>query len=242
MPFEVLASPLQTTPEKLELLVKAGLWRIRMGVETGSERTKKEIYNRPMTNAVVKKAAAAITNTQMAVPVYFLIISNPYEEKEDVVDTIRFLLDLPNPFFLQSFDLVFYPGSALYELAVRDGIIHGKSDSGYQLDYRDGLHYRQQEWKRKNLYLNGLINLMEGKATSFKLGLLPRHIIPYLLNESVIEFNLKYPAFIKIMLAFKKFVFSFRAYIAKTLKTMMGNPMIIYDMKAGLRRERATKV
>ncbi len=235
MPFDVLASPLQTTPRKMDILVKAGLWRVRMGVESGSERTKKEIYNRPMSNKVVKKAALAINKHPQVVSFFFVIISNPYEEKEDLVDTIRFLADLPSPYFMQAFDLVFFPGSVLYDRAVRDGIISGKQDSGYRIDYRGGLHHKEHNWKKKNLYLNGLIYLMEGKSSPSRLGFLPRRIVPYLIREKVIQFHDRYPFLIKVMISRKMCMLRLRKVTARMLTILTGDPQLPYKLKAMLK-------
>lgn len=236
MPFDVLASPLQTTVEKLDLLVKAGLWRVRMGIESGSERTKKEIYNRSMSNEAVKRAASAINRHRNLVPFYFIIISNPYEEKQDLIDTIRFLSDLPHPFFVQAFNLVFFPGSALYERAVHDGIISGQEDSGYRLDYRGGLNYREHCWKVKNLYLNGLLYLMEGKASRSRLGLLPRRMLPILISERTIRFSERHPLLIKAMISLKMFMLSVRKLGARMLTRVIGDPKYIYNFKAAVAR------
>ena len=50
------------------------------------------------------------------------------------------------------------------------GLIHGKADSGFDLQYRGGLKYDDHPWKTKNLYLNGLMFMMEGKVTRRRLG------------------------------------------------------------------------
>lgn len=47
LPFECMASPLQVTEEKMEFLAKAGMWRVDVGVETGSDDIKKHVFNRP---------------------------------------------------------------------------------------------------------------------------------------------------------------------------------------------------
>ena len=49
-----------------------------------------------------------------------------------------------------------------------------------------GLKYREHAWKQRNLYLNGLLFLTEGKATKRRLGLLPRSMIPFLARPGVV--------------------------------------------------------
>ena len=205
LPFECMASPIQISEEKMSFLVKAGLWRVDMGVESGSERTKKEIYNRPMSNIAVMQAAQILNQYPHVVPYYFLIIGNPYEEKEDLLETIRFIKQLPPPFYLRTYNLVFLPGTLLYEFAVQDGIIQGKKDSGYEIDFLAGLNLERHAWKRKNLYLNGLLYLMTGKNTVFRLGILPRSLIKFLLGHSIVSFNGKHSVLMKSLIMFKMF-------------------------------------
>jgi len=231
LPFECCGNPLQITQEKMELLVKAGLWRIRMGIESGSERTKKEIYKRPVTNEAIKQAAHIINNFSQVVPYYFLIIANPYENDEDLIETAKFMLDLPSGFYIQVFNLVFFPGSILYERAVQDGLIEGKKESGYELDFRGGFIYKKQSWKQKNLYLNGLIFVMEGRSTKYRLGLLPKALIPFLIKPSLLRFNNRHPFFIKSIILIKMIILSFRSFVAKNLKRVIINPRIIYNFR-----------
>jgi anaerobic magnesium-protoporphyrin IX monomethyl ester cyclase len=91
-----------------------------VGVESGSDRTKKEGFKRPMTNAQVLRAAKIINRHPHVIPYYFLIIGNPCEREQDLIETIRFLGELPAPYFLRTYNLVFLPNTLLYEMAVAD--------------------------------------------------------------------------------------------------------------------------
>jgi len=231
VPFECMGSPLQITEEKMELLVGAGLWRIRMGVETGSERIKKEIYQRPISNQKVQEAVRIINRYPHVIPYYFLIIANPYEEEQDLVSTAIFAAELPSPFFIQTFNLVFFPESLRYERAVRDGIIGGKGDSGWGIDTRGGLEYKKYRWKEKNLYMNGLLFLMEGKSTTRRLGSVPRFLLEHLLRENVRKFNSDYLFFIKLFIEFKKIVLSLRKRVALFITSTFGSPKYLFGPK-----------
>ena len=60
-------------------------------------------------------------------PIYDLIFNNPYETKEDLGKTIDLLLQLPKPFQLQGYNLIFYPGAEITLKALTDGFIVTKS-------------------------------------------------------------------------------------------------------------------
>src|ERR1019366_8478813 len=186
LPLDCMVSPPRVADEKLRLMSAAGLWRISLGVESGSERTKKEVFDRPIPNEKVLQASRTIQNYPSVAPCYFFIIGNPYEEKEDLLDTLRLMARLAYPYYTNIYNLVFFPGSELFDRAVRDGIIAGAQDSGFELHFRAGLKYRKHAWKHKNLYLNGLLFLTEGKVTRRRLGLLPRMMIPFLTRPGVI--------------------------------------------------------
>jgi radical SAM superfamily enzyme YgiQ (UPF0313 family) len=231
LPFECMVSPMLLNEEKMQLLVEAGLWRINMGMESGSDRTKTEVYNRHMPNDVVMRAAWAINKYPHVVPYYFFIIGNPYETDKDLIATARFIRDLPYPYYLRTYSLVFLPGTLLYERAVRDGIISGTQDSACEVDFLAGLDYRKHSWKRKHLYLNGLLYLMAGKSTRRRLGLVPRGALEWLLRPGVIAFNEKHTIFIKGLIRFKTLTLKLRALGARVSKKLLKDPTVIYNRK-----------
>jgi len=186
--FEVMASPRQITEEKVDLAVKAGMWRIDVGLESGSERTRREIFNRHVDDKTQLQAALAIKKHEGVVAYYFLILGNPYEERQDLLDGITLLQKMPSPFFLRAYNLVFIPGTKLFNRACKDGIIHGMNDSAYEMDFLAGFHHMGYEWKRKNLYLDSLISLMIGKSTKLHIGLVPRGLIPFFTCSWVVTF------------------------------------------------------
>jgi anaerobic magnesium-protoporphyrin IX monomethyl ester cyclase len=228
LPFECNVSPLRVNPERIEHLVKAGVWRIRMGVESGSERTKREIYDRAMPNTAVMRASEVLSKHPHVVRAYYFIIGNPFEEREDLLETIQLVLKLPVPFFVQVFNLIFFPGSSLYDRGIEAGLIRGKSDSGYDLQYRGGLHYDRHAWKMKNLYLNGLMFMMEGKITRTRLGALPRFIVPLLLSPSFVAFNERHLWLAKAMIWIKMQFLKVRTKVGTTVKRVFPHPEAIY--------------
>lgn len=236
LPFECFTHALWVTQPKMDLLVKAGLWRIRMGIETGSERTRREIYDRHVTNQAMTRAAEIIRTYPQVVPYYFVIITNPYEERADVTATVRFMESLPLGYYLLTFNLVFFPGSALHERAVRDGLIGGKLDSGYELDFLGGLHYEGHRWKRKNLYLNGLLFLMEGKSTPRRMGSLPRFTLSALLSPRMMDFNERHSVVIQTLIALKLFLLACRRRGARLLKMILSDPTAVYNLRYHFRR------
>lgn len=236
LPFECLASPAQIREEKMALLAQAGLWRVRMGLETGSERTKREVYRRPISNEMVRRAAQVLGRHPEVVAYYFLIVGNPYEQSEDLVETARFLSSLPRGYFLQAFNLVFFPGSVLYDMAVRDGLIKGWQDSGCELDFRGGLRTGEHAWKHRNLYLNTVLFLMEGRSTRRRLGLVPRALLPWLVKPGVVGFNERHQFATRCAIALKIGSLWLRRRGAHLLNRLLGDPTAAYNLKYFLKQ------
>ena len=235
LPFECNVSPVRVTRERIELLKRAGVWRIRMGVESGSEHTKKMVYHRAMPNSAVERASAVLAQYPEIVRAYYFIIGNPFEEQQDLLETIRLLLRLPAPYFVQVFNLIFFPGSDLFQRAVEAGLIGGMADCGYDLHYRGGFKYKFHPWKRKNLYLNTIIFMMDGKVTRHRLGLLPRFLVPWLVKPRVLKLCEKSMLLPNLMIAAKLHLLEARTLLGGAIKRVIRDPKIVYSPRAFVR-------
>ena len=124
--------------KKLSLLKKTGLTTVLMGLQTGSEKINRKIYNRPITNKTFLKAAKLAGKYNLNC-IYDVILDNPYETEEDIIKTINILLELPKPFQLNIHSLWIYQGTALYNKALEDkipiGIPHKKNMYKYKQNY-----------------------------------------------------------------------------------------------------------
>lgn len=236
LPFECMASPQQISEQKMDLLVKAGLWRIDVGVESGSDRVKKEIFNRRGTNEIVLRAARVLSGYPGVIAYCFFIIGNPYEAREDLLSTIGLIQSLPAPAFIRTYNLVFMPGTHLYERAIEDGIIKGLDDSGYDTDFLTGFDYRKHDWKRGNLYLNGLISLMTGKVARRRIGFIPRALLPLLIRSRWIDFNDEHTILSKAMINLARIGLVLRRKAMLRVSKVFRDPSSAYNVKGLAKR------
>jgi len=127
LPFGIAVSANTYRKEKVEPLLDAGLKVIQMGVQSGSEKVLIEVYNRKISLSRIRSAIKDIEASYMKKYGLMLlldfIIDNPYETKEDIIQTYKFILNLPPKVTFNVFFLAFFPGTPLYERAVKDGII-----------------------------------------------------------------------------------------------------------------------
>ncbi|HEX3582705.1 MAG TPA: radical SAM protein, partial [Thermoanaerobaculia bacterium] len=81
--------------DKLEVLTWAGLNRVRMGIQSGSDRILK-FYRRPTPIPKIEHAAQVISEfaRYQINPSYDIIVDNPIETRQDVVDTLELVYRL----------------------------------------------------------------------------------------------------------------------------------------------------
>ncbi len=132
--FTINATPPFVTEEKISLLVNYGLRGISFGVQSGSERILKKIYKRFVTNEQVIKAANIVSSfkDRGLKADYGFILDNPYEDNNDWRDSLKLWLSLPQPKTLSLYTLEFFPGTAIAERALKDGILPSLQ-KGYQI-------------------------------------------------------------------------------------------------------------
>ena len=124
-PFKCNFHPNNVSEEKIDLLIDAGLVSVEMGIESGSQKTNRDLYRRPHSNDHILGVARLLADKHpgKVVSCYGVIMDNPWESTEDVSQTIQLIQEIPRPFKISYFSLTFFPGTALYEKAVEEGVI-----------------------------------------------------------------------------------------------------------------------
>lgn len=124
LPFAVYGLiPNYARDDKVEVLTRAGMNRIRMGIQSGSQRIL-EFYRRPSSIEKIEKAAAILARYKKyhIPPTYDIIVDNPIETRQDIVDTLELLYRLPRPYFLLMFSLKIIPNTELERLFQEQGV------------------------------------------------------------------------------------------------------------------------
>jgi radical SAM superfamily enzyme YgiQ (UPF0313 family) len=150
IPFSACVSPENVSYDGLKHLIDAGLFNLQMGIQTGSRRTLKEVYDRRDNIDKLLEATKVINQFPEIMPLYDVILDNPYETAEDFKETIRLLTKIPKPFELQLFTLTWYPGAKLTERAMRDGLVKS---------VREEVHRKHYQAYKKSNYYNLLISM-----------------------------------------------------------------------------------
>lgn len=129
--FYLQANARQITRKKLEILASSGLQLryLKMGLQSGSSRVSRDVFNRPLDKATYLKKLEMVISAGFRVMID-VISANPYETADDKYDVLCFYLDMLGivmgrstvdiPIKMYDHKLMYYPGTALYERAMAD--------------------------------------------------------------------------------------------------------------------------
>ncbi len=107
--------PMTTDYEMLEWMFDAGLTVTGMGIQSGSERVCKEVFNRPWIPDKIIAMSEMLSKFPFKQVQYEVIVNNVFETDEDRRETLEFLLKLTPPFDIELFALMIYPICALID-------------------------------------------------------------------------------------------------------------------------------
>ena len=158
IPFSINGIPVYVTDEKMRMLVENGLKVIAFGVQSGSSRILKNYYRRPVTRENVLKAANIVAkyNDSGLISDYGFILDNPYEEKDEWLETLDLIRALPKPRSISLYSLEFFPGTVLTNRAIKDMIVDSHKFSEYKKDYRSDIQYN---FKNSMIFLYSYFNV-----------------------------------------------------------------------------------
>ena len=143
LPFMIRAVPAAIKDEEIRLLKEAGLAVLQTGIQSGSERIHKTIFDRSFNRNAILRAAEVLKRYGIK-PVYDFIIENDFETDADRDLTIELMLELPKPYEVNLFDLTVFPKTDL-ETMYRERNMKSRIDpyvSDY-LDYNENDFYYQ---------------------------------------------------------------------------------------------------
>lgn len=172
-PFLILISPWTFNDDKVKRLIDAGMYGLIMGIQSGSENVTRNIYDRNLSNEKIMGIAQSLHKYSNMIIYYDFIGMNPFETEADLIGTIKFIRKLPEPFFVFNNNLAFYPGTELYERALKNGldvssrIKHGDANIGYKILKNENIQHK---------LFHFILLLMAGNVNKFKIGMVPRFL------------------------------------------------------------------
>jgi radical SAM superfamily enzyme YgiQ (UPF0313 family) len=115
LPYFAWVYPNTIDEEIAGLLAASGCTAVEMGIQSGSQRLRKEVLNRHTSNEQILKAMKCLRDAGIRVTVD-VIIGLPTETKDDLDMTIDLLAEA-NPWHLYAFWLRYYPSTEILQIA-----------------------------------------------------------------------------------------------------------------------------
>lgn len=122
LPFEIWGHPLKIDDYTLSKLVDAGLYKVVMGIQSGSPTIRKEIFHRIETQEDILEASAILSRQKVPQVIFDFMLRHPFEKEEDIKQTYDLCTKLTKPFELQLHGLSFLPGTDIINIAIARGI------------------------------------------------------------------------------------------------------------------------
>ncbi|MFC1692644.1 B12-binding domain-containing radical SAM protein [Candidatus Latescibacterota bacterium] len=221
LPFKINISPWTYQKEKLFPLIKAGMKKLIIGIQSGSERVNYDIYDRKISNKKLLEIAFSLHEYSNLQKYYDFIGMSPFESVNDLVSTIDFIKSLPYPYRIYNNNLAFYPGTELYEKAIMSGfdvklrVKHSDPRIGFNIIINE---------KLKHKFFHLILLLMAGDVTRFRFGYVPKVFISNILIRAYAFIDNKYPRLIDTIatiIAFFLYHCQWRKFVKNTLSPKM---------------------
>lgn len=125
--------PISVKRDKMTILVSAGMNRVRMGIQSGSNRIL-EFYKRPNSPGLIASGMNIISNFSkfMISPFYDIIVDNPIETREDILETLNLMYNAPRPYCIFVYSLRIIPNTEMANDFERLGIHAKNMAQGYK--------------------------------------------------------------------------------------------------------------
>ena len=121
LPFTIWSHPRMADAEILRKLKSVGLREVIMGIQSGSERVRREVFHRYETQEDILRAVSAI-NSLGLLSCFDLMLQHPFETVDDLKETYYLVKRLPGRYELQLHGLNFLPGTDIVEMAVEQSV------------------------------------------------------------------------------------------------------------------------
>lgn len=166
--------------EMIKYLADAGLKHIFLGMQSGSEKIRREIYKRSETNEDLLRAAKIIRKYAPNAELRFDTIMSEFENEQTLKEGISFFLELPKPFGTNKNRMAYYLDFDVTEMALEQGLI--TNDDIASVNRNTKTQVATQNEVEKNPYIN--YYYLVGRKV------VPNWFIKFCLNNNI---ETKYP-------------------------------------------------
>ena len=217
IPFCCSFHPDNIDEEVVSMLKSAGLVYIQMGIQSGSQKIREEVYRRFTPNDLILKAAGIMKKYKI-IPKYDIILDNVYETEKDKEESFEFLLKLPRPYDLSLYSLTNFPKTELTERLIRDKYIKREDSKKALKQWRMTFSVKRE---KSNIHYNCMVSLL---SKSF----VPKSLIRTLFKSDYLKRN---PYILVFFVKVCNHIKLARAGIRMILTGRMSFSRLIYHLK-----------
>ncbi len=121
LPFSIWTHPKMVDLDVMKKLVKVGLVEVIMGIQTGSEHIRRDVFHRYETNEDVLRAVRLIHESGVFWATFDFMLQHPFEEIEDIKASYELAKGMSGKYELQLHGLNFLPGTDIVPMAIEAG-------------------------------------------------------------------------------------------------------------------------
>lgn len=153
LPFYCMFYPGTCSEDNARMLKEAGLAGVWLGVQSGSERVRREVFKRFYSNETIFKQVNIFIKYNISVK-YDFIFDNPFETEEENKETIKMMRELPEPRSFNMFSLKYFPNTEITDMALKCNIV---SDRDIEKQLKNDYQYYMVSAEKERSILD-LIN------------------------------------------------------------------------------------
>lgn len=121
LPFTIWSHPKAVNGELLKKLKRVGLTEVIMGIQSGSEHIRRDVFHRGESQEDILKAVRAIREAGVFWSSFDFMLQHPFESIEDLKQSYYLVKQFPTPYELQLHGLNFLPGTDIVPMAIEQG-------------------------------------------------------------------------------------------------------------------------
>jgi len=194
LPFNCDAHPAHVTVEMVRLLKKAGCNLLIFGVQSASEKIRRELLGRPETNDQIRKAAQICKNEGLKFTIDH-ILNLPYEKIDDLIQAVDFYNEI-RPTIINTFLLTYYPQAEITMTAYKAKLLTKKDLQAIQEGKSPGTYSLSLGEHRETISLKGRQNHNQFILWLNALPLLPSFLVKKLIKSEYLCYNFTAPIWV----------------------------------------------
>lgn len=175
LPFTIWTHPKMVDADVLKKLVQAGLTEVVMGIQSGSEHIRRDIFHRYETQQDILNATRIIRESGVFWCSYDFMLQHPFETIDDLKESYWLAKRMHGPYELQLHGLNFLPGTDIIQMAIDAGLYTQEEMNAIMfasMDEQFGAYWQRKTSRESDLWYKMLYCLqfksMRKKIESFE--------------------------------------------------------------------------